>query len=94
MAMQMYIVAFAREFSQEMSRSVQHRVRDRGGFILMVAKTGLIVALDDSQVSAVELHPDVKLVGGVTLNPRGYAAERLQRIFADNLSKQLEIRNE
>lgn len=90
----MYIVAFDREFSQEMSRSVQHRVRDRGGFILMVTKTGVIVALDDSQVPAVEQHPDVKLVGGVTLNPQGYAAERLQRIFAENLSKQLEIKTD
>jgi hypothetical protein len=34
----------------------------------------------------------VKLVGGITLNPKGYAAERLQRIFAENLSKQIEIK--
>lgn len=93
MAMQMYIVAFKGEFTQEMSRAVQHRVREHGGFILMVARTGVIVALDDSQVSEVESHPDVALVGGVTLNPQGYAADRLQRIFAENLSKQLEIKS-
>jgi hypothetical protein len=93
MAIQMYIVAFNGSFSQEMSRSVQHCVKQNAGFILMVMKTGLIVALDDALVPAVEKHPDVKLVGGVTLNPRGYAAERLQRIFAENLSKQLEVRN-
>jgi hypothetical protein len=58
----------------------------------MVMKTGIIVALDDSQVPVVQQHPDVKLVGGVTLNPQGYAAERLQRIFAENLSKQIEMR--
>jgi hypothetical protein len=90
----MYIVAFNGEFTQEKSRDVQHRVKDRGGFILMVAKTGVIVAMDDSQVPAVEQHPAVSLVGGVTLNPRGYAADRLQRIFAENLSKQLEIKTE
>jgi len=91
MAIQTYLIAFKREFSQDMSRSVQHRVKQRGGFILMVAKTGIIAALDDSQVPAVAEHPDVKLVGGVTLNPQGYAADRLQRIFAENLSKQLQV---
>lgn len=93
MAFQSYLVAFKREFSQDISRSVQHRVKQRGGFILMVAKTGIIAAFDDSQVSAVAEHPDVKLVGGITLNPRGYAADRLQRVFAENLSKQIVITN-
>jgi len=37
MAIQTYLIAFKREFSQDMSRSVQHRVKQRGGFILMVA---------------------------------------------------------
>lgn len=94
MAMQMYLVAFHGEFSQELSRGVQHRVRDSGGVILMVMKTGLIVALDDSRVPAVQQHPDVQLVGAVNLNPRGYAADRLQRIFAENLSKQLDFKIE
>ncbi|HKS95770.1 MAG TPA: hypothetical protein VJV74_06495 [Terriglobia bacterium] len=94
MATQMYIVAFKGAFSQEVSRSVQHCVRQHGGLILMVVRTGVIVALDDSQAPMVQSHPDVALVGGVTLNPRGYAAERLQRIFAENLSKQLEIKTE
>ncbi len=92
MAMQMYIVAFNGEFSQEISRTVQRCVCERGGFILMVTKTGVIAAMDDSQAPVVEAHPNVKLVGGVTLNPRGYAADRLQRIFAENLSKQLDVK--
>jgi hypothetical protein len=94
MAMQMYMVAFNGQFSQPLSRSVQHRVRQCGGYILMVMVTGLIVALDDSRVNEVQGHPDVKLVGGVTLNPSGYAAERLRQIFAENLSKQIEIKTE
>lgn len=94
MAMQMYMVAFNGEFSQDKSRSVQHRVRQSGGYILMVMRTGLIAAFDDSQVGVVQGHPDVKLVGGVTLNPSGYAAERLRRIFAENLSKQIEVKSE
>jgi hypothetical protein len=60
----------------------------------MVMRTGLIVALDDAQVDRVQGHPDVRLVGGVTLNPTGYAAERLRQIFAENLSKQIEIKPE
>jgi hypothetical protein len=58
----------------------------------MVMRTGVIVALDDSQASVVQAHPDVRLVGGVTLNPNGYAAERLRKIFAENLSKQIEVK--
>jgi hypothetical protein len=91
MAIQMYMVGFQSEFSQEASRSVQHRVRQCNGFTLMVMRTGIIAAFDDSMVPAVQSHPDVSLVGGVTLSPHGYAAERLQRIFAENLSRQIEV---
>jgi hypothetical protein len=94
MAMQMFMVAFNGGFSQETSRSVQHRVKQCNGFTLMVMKTGIIAAFDDGLVSEVQSHPDVRMVGGVTLNPQGYAAERLQRIFAENLSKQIEVKTE
>ena len=90
----MYMVAFNGEFSQASSRAIQHHVRKCNGFTLMVMKMGIIAAFDDALVPVVQSHPDVKLVGGVTLNPQGYAADRLQRIFAENLSKQLEIKGE
>jgi hypothetical protein len=90
----MYMVAFNGEFSQATSRAVQHHVRKCNGFTLMVMKTGIIAAFDDSLVPTVQSHPGVKLVGGVTLNPQGYAAERLQRIFAENLSKQIEVKGD
>jgi len=93
-AFQMYMVAFNGGFSQDASRSVQHHIRKLNGFTLMVMKTGIIAAFDDGLVLAVQAHPSVKLVGGVTLSPHGYAADRLQRIFAENLSKQLEVRGE
>ncbi len=94
MAYQMYMVAFNGAFSQGMSRDVQHHIRKLNGFTLMVMKTGLIAAFDDGMVPFVQAHAGVKLVGGVTLSPHGYAADRLQRIFAENLSKQIEVKTE
>jgi len=88
MSMQMFLVALNPGFSQETSRDVQHVVKKNGGFVLMVTSRGPIVALDDSRVGAVGSHPHVRLVGGVSLNPKGLAAERLQRIFTENLVKQ------
>lgn len=94
MAFQMYMIAFSGGYSDATSRSVQHRVRDCNGFTLMVMKTGLIAAFDDSMVPTIQSHPSVQMVGGVTLNPNGYAAERLKRIFAENLSKQITVSTE
>jgi len=91
MAMQMYIITFKGGFSQEASRDVQRHVRRLGGFILMVTPNGPIVAIDDSRAAAVGSHPAIAFVGGVTLNQRGRAAQELQRIFAENLSKQITI---
>ena len=92
MAFQMYMVAFEGAFSQGVSRDVQHHIRKFNGVTLMVMKTGIIAAFDDSVAPFVQQHPNVKLVGGVTLNPKGFAAERLQRIFAENLAKQIEVK--
>ena len=88
----MYMVAFNGDFSQAVSRDVQHHIRKFNGLTLMVMKTGIIAAFDDSVAPFVQQHPSVKLVGGVTLNPKGFAAERLQRIFAENLAKQIEVK--
>jgi hypothetical protein len=88
----MYMVAFEGSFSQGASRDVQQHIRKLNGVTLMVMKTGIIAAFDDSLVPFVQQHPSVKLVGGVTLNPKGFAADRLQRIFAENLAKQLEVK--
>jgi hypothetical protein len=90
-ATQMYFISFADQFNQQTSQDIQRLVHERGGFILMVTRTGQVVVLDDSQVPFVTRHPSVKSMGGVTLNPQGVAAERLHRIFAENLSKQLNL---
>jgi hypothetical protein len=87
----MYIVTFKGGFSQESSRSVQQHIRKLGGYILMVTPNGPIVAIDDSQAAAAGKHPAIAFMGGVSFNPRGKAAEALQRVFAENLSKQVEL---
>ncbi len=91
MATQMYFVTFRDQFNEHTSREIQQLVHDRGGYILMVTRTGQVIIIDDSQSPIVANHPSVKSVGGVTLNPRGVAAERLQRVFAENLSKQIDL---
>ena len=91
MTMQMYIVAFEGGYADDKSREIQRRVLENGGFILMVTRSGPLVAIDDSKVSVIAKLPQVAFVGPVTLNPRGYAAERLQHLFAENLSKQITI---
>ena len=89
--MQMYLISTRGELTQEVSRDLQRHVRKFGGFILMVTRTGPIVALDDAVAPVVEQHPLIGFMGAVTLNPHGAAADRLQRIFAENLSQQLII---
>lgn len=91
MAIQMYFMVLKGEFSQDSSRDVQRHVRALGGLILMVTRNGPVVAIDDAKTIRLATHPKVAMVGPVTLNPRGWAADRLQRVFAENLSKQLQI---
>jgi hypothetical protein len=91
MGMQMYIVGLKGGYSDDSSREVQRFVRSCGGLILMVTRTGPLVALDDSRAPAVSNHALVNFLGPVSLNPRGIAADRLQQIFADNLARQLNL---
>jgi hypothetical protein len=85
----MFMIALEGGYSDEKSRDVQRHVRERGGFILMATTTGPLVALPESEVAVVSKHPYVHFIGGVTLNPNGFAADRLTRIFAENLSRQV-----
>jgi|ERR1700746_48981 len=94
MGMQMFIITFKGAFTQEASRSVQQHVRKLGGLILMVTPNGPLVAIDDSKAAAVTQHPSVGFMGGVSFNPRGKAAQELERIFAENINKQIKISGE
>lgn len=91
MGMQMYFINQKGEFSQDSSRTLQRAVREAGGFILMVTRNGPLVALATEKAPQVQRHPLVQFMGPVMLNPRGVAAQRLQQIFAENLSKQITI---
>jgi hypothetical protein len=91
MSMQMYIITLKGGFSQDASRDVQRHVRHLGGYILMVTTNGPIVAIDDSRSAAVNRHPAIAYMGAVTLNPHGRAAQALQNLFAENLSKQITL---
>lgn len=91
-AMQMFIVTFRNEGTPETSHEVHDHVRQCGGFVLMATKNGPLVLLESTAVAAVAKHPQVGFVGPVTLDPSGSAAGRLQRVFLENLSKQLETR--
>jgi hypothetical protein len=88
--MQMWIIVQRGGVDEASSRVLQHFVREQGGFILMVTRTGPLVALEDTAAPEVEKHPLVEFMGPVALNPRGVAADRLERIFAQNLSRQLD----
>jgi hypothetical protein len=89
MSMQMFMIALKGKYNEEASREMQRFVRQCGGLILMVTRNGPLVALENTKLPAVAKHPMVRFIGPVTLNPRGLAAQELQRIFAENLSKQL-----
>ena len=85
----MFMIALRGGYSDDRSRDVQRFVRAHGGFILMSTRTGPIIALPEPELAAVAKHPLVAHIGGVTLNPRGIAADRLARVFAENLGQQV-----
>ncbi|HEY8304084.1 MAG TPA: hypothetical protein VIG42_05795 [Solirubrobacteraceae bacterium] len=91
MGVQMYMIGVKDELTQETSREIQRAVRTHDGLILMVTRTGPLVALEEAAVGALADHPLVRFIGPVSLNPRGFAAQRLEAIFSENLNKQITI---
>jgi hypothetical protein len=64
-----------------------------GGFMLMATSAGsLIAASDEQHLGHVRAHHAVAFCGGVTLNPKGPAADRLRAMFARNVAAQLTTR--
>lgn len=86
----MYIVTFKDEATPEVSQDVQAHVRQCGGFILMATRSGPLVLLPPAAVAVVARHSRVGFVGGVTLDPSAFAAQHLQRVFLENLTRQLQ----
>ena len=87
----MYLIAVRGGLTDEKSRDLQRFVRHHDGFILMVTRTGPIVALDERKSTLVSNHPLVEFMGPVELNPRGFLARELENIFAENLGKQVAL---
>jgi hypothetical protein len=90
MDMQMYIVTFKDEATADTARAIEEQVRRCGGFILMATRSGPLVLLPPAAVAVVAKHPRVGFVGGVTLDPSALAAQHLQRVFLENLTRQLQ----
>jgi hypothetical protein len=89
--MRMWMIAQRGEVTDDTSRELQRWVRECGGLILMMTRTGPLVALDDEDAPVVERHQLVEHMGPVQLNPHGIAAKRLEQVFAQNLSLQVDL---
>jgi hypothetical protein len=90
MGIQMYLVQPRGESDEESRATIAESIALRDGFVLMATSHGsLIVAFDEQHVAAIRAHPMVEFVGGVTLDPNGPQAAALQRVFAENVARQL-----
>ena len=79
----------------EARMEIAELINSVGGFILMTTSTGsLIAAFDEQFVSLIQAHRAVDFCGGVTLDLKGAAAERLRLMFARNVAAQIGQRSE
>jgi hypothetical protein len=89
MAFETYLVRCQPQCDVEMIKSVAVYIRSLNGLILMATRQGAIVAaFDDSLRDLVKKYRGVEFIGGVTLDPRGAAAQELHRIFVEHLGLQ------
>ncbi len=95
MAVQTYLIQLKtdREGDAGAREALADAIAGIGGFILMATGAGMIIpAFDDSNKARISGDPAVALCSGVTLNPRGAAAEKLKHLFARNVAAQLATR--
>jgi hypothetical protein len=89
--MRMWMISQRGEVTDDTSRELQRWVKECGGLILIMTRSGPLVALDDEDAPIVEQHSLVEHMGPVELNPHGLAAKRLEQVFAQNLSRQIDL---
>lgn len=91
MPVRTYLVHLQDDAQDDEARAdVAESISNIGGFILMALSTGaLIVAFDECHLSLVKSHRHVEFCGGVTLDPRGQAANQLRKFFAQNIAAQM-----
>lgn len=95
MAVQTYLIQLKtqREGDADARDALADAIAGIGGFILMATSAGsIIAAFDDASKARISADPAVALCSGVTLNPRGAAAEKLKHLFARNVAAQLATR--
>jgi hypothetical protein len=74
---------------EELAEAI-HRV---GGFILMAAGAGaLIAAFDEQWQPWFRQHEAIEVCGALNLDPNGAAADKLRHLFAANVAAQLSSR--
>ena len=94
MAVQMFLVQPRNTTDERARDEIADLVTRHEGFILMATSHGsIIAAIDDVHLPVLKAHPEVDFVGGVTLDPNGRAATKLQRLFAHNVAAQLTARS-
>ncbi len=92
MSHQIFLISLRAAFHDDeaVREELAETVHRHGGFILMAAGTGgLIAAFDDQWAPFFQQHKAVETCGGISLDPNGRAADKLRRLFAANVAAQL-----
>ncbi len=90
MAVQMYLIHPKDDCDDKGREDIADFIAVRRGFILMATSHGsIIAAFDEQHLPSVQTHASVAFAGGVMLNPDAPGAAALQRMFAENVARQL-----
>ncbi|HMO47743.1 MAG TPA: hypothetical protein PKB14_17155 [Rubrivivax sp.] len=95
MAHQIFLVSLqtSRCHSDAVREDIAQMVHAVGGFVLMAAGSeALITAFDEQWLPLFRRHEAVAFCGGLSLDPRGSAANKLRHLFAANVAAQLAAR--
>ena len=93
MTTQMYFVRPKSSAPSDANEQIAGFVVQRQGFIMMATGSGaLLIAMDDSFLDALKTHSMVDFAGPISFNPHNQAGASLQRLFANNIARQLASR--
>ena len=95
MAHQIFLVSLQTSHcdSDAVREDIALMVHGVGGFVLMAAGSDALLAVFDEQwVPLFRRHEAVAFCGGLSLDPKGSAANKLRHLFAANVAAQLATR--